>query len=234
MLPPIPASWKRLLESQTNGDAYRALDSFLQKEVAEGWTILPPPKDIFRALELTPCDSVKVVLLGQDPYHTPGIAHGLSFSVQSHTQPIPPSLKNIYRELSTDIGCQQPNNGCLEPWARQGVLMLNAVWTVRAHEPNSHRGRGWEFFTNRILEAMDAKPTRVVFVLWGQEARKKQALITNAHHVVITAAHPSPLSARKFFGCRCFSQINQALIEKSLTPIDWQIPDIDVHSSAVL
>jgi len=112
--------------------------------------------------------------------------------------------------------------------------MLNAVWTVRAHEPNSHRGRGWEFFTNRILEALDAKPTRVVFVLWGQEAMKKQALITNAHHVVITAAHPSPLSARKFFGCRCFSQINRALIEESLTPIDWQIPDIDMHSTAVL
>ena len=164
---------------------------------------------------------------GGFPYHTPGIAHGLSFSVQSHTQRIPPSLKNIYRELSTDIGCRQPNNGCLEPWARQGVLMLNAVWTVRAHEPNSHRGRGWEFFTNRILEALDAKPTRVVFVLWGQEARKKQTLITNAHHVAITAAHPSPLSARKFFGCRCFSQINRALIEKSMTPIDWQIPDRD-------
>lgn len=226
MLPPIPTSWKGLLETQTSSDTYRALDIFLEKEVAEGWTVLPPPQDIFRALKVTPYDSVKVVLLGQDPYHTPGVAHGLSFSVQSHVRSIPPSLKNIYRELSADIGCRMPKNGCLEPWARQGVLMLNAVWTVRAHVPNSHRGRGWEVVTDRIIEAINAKPTRVVFVLWGQEAKKKQALITNAHHVVITAAHPSPLSARKFFGCRCFSQINRALIEGDLAPIDWQIPDV--------
>jgi uracil-DNA glycosylase len=227
MLPPIPSSWTRVLNTQTDSGTYRELDSFLDREVAEGWTILPPPQDIFRALEVTPYDSVKVVLLGQDPYHTPGIAHGLSFSVPPHIQPVPPSLKNIYRELSTDVGCRMPNNGYLEPWARQGVLLLNAVWTVRAHQPNSHRGRGWEFLTNRIIEAIDAKPTRVVFVLWGQEAKKKHALITNVHHIVLTAAHPSPLSARKFFGCRCFSQVNQALIEKSLTPIDWQIPDRD-------
>ena len=227
MLPPIPPTWPRVLKTQADSNTYRDLDSFLNREVAEGWTILPPPQDIFRALEVTPYDSVKVVLLGQDPYHTPGIAHGLSFSVQPHIQTIPPSLKNIYRELSTDMGCRMPNNGYLEPWARQGVLLLNAVWTVRAHQPNSHRGRGWELLTDRIIEAIDAKPTRVVFVLWGKEAKKKHALITNGHHVVLTAAHPSPLSARKFFGCRCFSQINRALIEKSMTPIDWQIPDRD-------
>ena len=227
MLPPIPPTWPRVLKTQADSNTYRDLGSFLDREVAEGWTILPPPQDIFRALEVTPYDSVKVVLLGQDPYHTPGIAHGLSFSVQPHIQTIPPSLKNIYRELSTDMGCRMPNNGYLEPWARQGVLLLNAVWTVRAHQPNSHRGRGWELLTDRIIEAIDAKPTRVVFVLWGKEAKKKHALITNGHHVVLTAAHPSPLSARKFFGCRCFSQINRALIEKSMTPIDWQIPDRD-------
>jgi uracil-DNA glycosylase len=226
MLPPIPTSWKQLLETQTSSDTYRALALFLEKEVAEGWTVLPPPQDIFHALKVTPYDLVKVVLLGQDPYPTPGIAHGLSFSVQSHVRSVPPSLKNIYRELSEDIGCRLPNNGCLEPWARQGILLLNAVWTVRAHVPNSHRGRGWEVVTDCIIEAINAKPTRVVFVLLGQEAKKKQARITNAHHVVITAAHPSPLSARKFFGCRCFSQINRALTEKSMTPIDWQIPDI--------
>ena len=227
MLPPIPPTWPRVLKTQADSNTYRDLGSFLDREVAQGWTILPPPQDIFRALEVTPYDSVKVVLLGQDPYHTPGIAHGLSFSVQPHIQTIPPSLKNIYRELSTDMGCRMPNNGYLEPWARQGVLLLNAVWTVRAHQPNSHRGRGWELLTDRIIEAIDAKPTRVVFVLWGKEAKKKHALITNGHHVVLTAAHPSPLSARKFFGCRCFSQINRALIEKSMTPIDWQIPDRD-------
>ena len=226
MLPPIPSSWARLLETQTNSDTYRALSLFLEKEVAEGRTVLPPSQDIFCALKLTPYDSVKVVLLGQDPYHTPGVAHGLSFSIRPHVRSIPPSLKNIYRELSDDIGCRIPNHGCLEPWARQGVLLLNAVWTVRAHVPNSHRGRGWNVVTDRILEAINAKPTRVVFVLWGQEAKKKQTLITNAHHVVITAAHPSPLSARKFFGSRCFSQINRALTEHSMTPIDWQIPDM--------
>jgi uracil-DNA glycosylase len=226
MLPPIPTSWKRLLETQTSGENYKALNSFLEKEVAEGWTVLPPSRDIFRALEVTPYDSVKVVLLGQDPYHTPGVAHGLSFSVPPHIRPIPPSLRNIYRELSEDIGCRKPNNGCLQPWARQGVLMLNAVWTVRAHEPNSHRGRGWEVVTDRIIEAINAKPSRVVFVLWGGEAQKKRSLITNAHHAVIACGHPSPLSAKKFFGSRCFSQINRALTEADLEPIDWQIPDV--------
>lgn len=226
MLPPIPSPWKKLLKTEGINAVFQALNVFLEKEAAEGQTVLPPREDVFRALLTTPYDRIKVLLLGQDPYHTPGMAHGLCFSIQPHVRSLPPSLKNIYRELRDDVGCRVPNNGCLEPWARQGVLMLNAVLTVRAHAPNSHRGRGWEFVTDRIIEAIDAKPTRVVFVFWGQEAKKKQALITNAHHVVITAAHPSPLSARKFFGCRCFSQINRALTEKSMTPIDWQIPDM--------
>lgn len=216
----------QLLETEAIRTVYHALDIFLEEEVAEGQMVLPPREDVFRALQVTPYDRVKVLLLGQDPYHTPGIAHGLCFSVQSHIRSLPPSLKNIFRELRDDVGCRTPNNGCLEPWARQGVLMLNAVLTVRAHAPYSHRGRGWELMTDHIIGLVNTKPTRVVFILWGREAKKKRSLITNAHHVVITCAHPSPLSVRKFFGCRCFSHTNHALIEVALPPIDWQIPDI--------
>lgn len=226
MLPPIPLAWKRLLKAETTSGAYRALDTFLTNEVTEGRMVLPPRQDVYRALRVTPYETVKVLLLGQDPYHTPGVAHGLCFSVKPHVRSLPPSLKNIYRELREDVKCRMPNNGCLEPWARQGVLMLNSLLTVRAHAPNSHRGRGWEALTDRIIALVDAKPTRVVFVLWGGEAQKKRSLITQAHHVVITCAHPSPLSARKFFGCRCFSHVNRALTETGMAPIDWQIPDI--------
>lgn len=226
MLPPIPSGWKPLLKDETTSNSFRTLEAFLEQEAAGGWTILPPRQDIFRSLRMTPYEAVRVLLLGQDPYHTPGMAHGLCFSVQPHIRSLPPSLKNIYRELQDDVGCRMPNNGCLEPWARQGVLMLNAALTVRAHSPNSHRERGWKTVTDRIIELVDAKPTPVVFVLWGGEAKKKQRLITKSHHVVITAAHPSPLSAKNFFGCRCFSRINQALTENAMTPIDWQIPDI--------
>lgn len=226
MLPPLPLGWRRLLKTETNSVLYRALDSFLENEVAEGQMVLPPRRDVFRALRVTPYEAVKVILLGQDPYPTPGVAHGLCFSVRPQIRSFPRSLKNIYRELYDDVGCRIPNNGCLEPWARQGVLMLNAVLTVRAHASNSHRGRGWEAVTDRIIELLNAKPTRVVFVLWGGEAQKKQALITNPHHIVITCAHPSPLSARKFWGCRCFSHINHALTDAAVPPIDWQIPDV--------
>jgi len=226
LLPPIPAGWKRLLKAETSSSGYRALEAFLEREAAGGRIILPPRQDIFRSLRMTPYDDVRVLLVGQDPYHTPGMAHGLCFSVRSHVRSLPPSLNNIFKELRDDLGCRIPNNGCLEPWAMQGVLMLNTVLTVRAHAAGSHRGRGWEAVTDRIIELVDAKPTRVVFVLWGGEAKKKQRLITKAHHVVITSAHPSPLSARKFFGRRCFSHINRALAEAALAPIDWQIPDI--------
>ena len=226
MLPPVPSAWKQLLTNQVTSQSYRALEAFLEEEAAAGETVLPPSQEIFAALQATPHEKVKVVLLGQDPYHTPGMAHGLCFSVRPDVRAVPPSLKNVYRELRDDVACRIPNNGYLGPWARQGVLMLNTVLTVRAHVANSHRGRGWEAVTNRILEVVNAKPTRVVFVLWGREAKKKQTLITNPHHVVITAAHPSPLSSRKFFGSRCFSQINRALTERSMTPIDWQIPDM--------
>jgi uracil-DNA glycosylase len=226
ILPPIPAGWKRLLKQETSSSGYRALEAFLEREAAGGRMILPPRQDIFRSLRMTPYEAVRVLLLGQDPYHTPGMAHGLCFSVRPHVRSLPPSLKNIYRELRDDLGCRIPNNGCLEPWARQGVLMLNTVLTVRAHMPNSHRGCGWEAVTDRIIELVDAKSSRVVFVLWGGEAKKKRRLVTKAQHVVITCAHPSPLSARKFLGCRCFSHINRALAETALAPIDWQIPDV--------
>jgi uracil-DNA glycosylase len=183
-------------------------------------------KDIFKALAITSYDQVRVLLVGQDPYPTPGYAHGLCFSVKPTVRPLPFSLRNIYRELHEDVGCQIPNNGDLEPWARQGVLMLNTVLTVRAHQANTHQGRGWERFTDRIIELIAAKEKRVVFVLWGRTAQKKQRLITQSQHVVIACAHPSPLSVRKFFGCRCFSHINRNLADAGLGPIDWQIPDV--------
>jgi len=226
MLPPIPPGWRFLLKEETRKPYYRALDAFLEKELACGQTILPARKDIFNALASTPYDQVRVLLVGQDPYPTPGHAHGLCFSVQPTVRPLPFSLRNVYRELHEDLGCQIPNNGYLEPWARQGVLMLNTVLTILAHKANSHQGRGWESFTDRIIELVAAKQTPVVFVLWGREAQKKRQLVTQSHHAVVACAHPSPLSVRKFFGCRCFSRINRDLADAGLPPIDWQIPDV--------
>ena len=226
MLPPIPSGWRSLLKEETRKPYYRALDTFLENELAGGQTILPVSKDIFKALAATSYDQVRVLLVGQDPYPTPGHAHGLCFSVQPTVRPLPPSLRNVYRELHDDMGCRIANNGNLEPWARQGVLMLNTILTVRARQANSHHGRGWERFTDRIIELVAAKQTRVVFVLWGREAQKKRALITQSHHAVIATAHPSPLSARKFFGCRCFSRVNRDLADAGSSPVDWQIPDI--------
>jgi len=226
MLPPIPPSWRSLLIAETRKPYYRALDAFIEKELAGGQTILPARRDTFNALASTPYDQVLVLLVGQDPYPTPGHAHGLCFSVQPTVRPLPLSLRNVYRELQEDVGCQTPNNGYLEPWARQGILMLNTVLTVRAHKANSHQGRGWEPFTDRIIELVAAKQKRVVFVLWGREAQKKRLLITQPHHTVVACAYPSPLSVRKFFGCRCFSHINRDLAAAGLPPIDWQIPDV--------
>ena len=226
MLPPIPPGWRSLLNTERCKPYYRALDAFLEEERAAEQTILPAPRDIFNALAVTSYDQVKVLLVGQDPYPTPGHAHGLCFSVQPNVQPIPFSLRNIFRELHEDLGSPIPNNGCLEPWARQGVLMLNTVLTVRAHKANSHQGRGWERFTDHIIELVAAKETRVVFVLWGRHAQKKRALIRQSHHTVVACAHPSPLSVRKFYGCRCFSIINRDLADAGMAPIDWQIPDV--------
>jgi len=226
MLSPIPPGWRSLLKEETCKPYYHALDAFLENELAGGQTILPAHKDIFNALASTSYEQVRVLLVGQDPYPTPGHAHGLCFSVQSTVRPLPFSLRNVYRELHDDIGCRIANNGNLEPWARQGVLMLNTVLTVRARQAHSHHGRGWERFTDRIIELVAAKRTRVVFALWGREAQKKRILITQSHHTVVATAHPSPLSARKFFGCRCFSHINRDLADAGLPPIDWQIPDV--------
>ncbi len=226
MLPPIPASWRSLLKEEALKPYWRTLEAFLDKERADGQTILPSRRDVFNALATTPYDQACVLLVGQDPYPTPGHAHGLCFSVRPTVRPLPFSLRNIFRELRDDLGCQIPNNGYLAPWARQGVLMLNTVLTVRAHKANSHQGRGWERFTDRIIELVAAKKTRVVFVLWGREAQKKRILITQSHHTVVACAHPSPLSAKKFFGCRCFSQINRDLADAEMVPINWQIPDI--------
>jgi len=226
MLPPIPLGWRSLLKDETLKPYYHELDGFLDKELVEGQTILPARKDIFNALTSTSYEHVRVLLVGQDPYPTPGHAHGLCFSVQPTVRPLPFSLRNIFRELHDDVGCQIPNNGYLEPWARQGVLLLNTVLTVRAYESNSHQGRGWEQFTDRVIELVAAKETRVVFVLWGREAQKKRSLITQSRHSVVACAHPSPLSVRKFFGCRCFSQINRDLVDAGLMPIAWQIPEV--------
>jgi len=226
MLPPIPPGWRSLLNKETRKPYYLALDAFLEKGLAGGQTVLPARKDIFNALTATPYDQVRVLLVGQDPYPTPGHAHGLCFSVQPTVRPLPRSLQNVFRELREDVGCRIPNNGYLEPWARQGVLMLNTVLTVRSRQANSHQGRGWEQFTDRIIELVAAKYTKVVFVLWGREAQKKRALITQAHHTVIATAHPSPFSVRKFYGSRCFSQINRRLVDAGSAPINWQIPDI--------
>lgn len=226
VLPPIPAVWEPLRQEMSESDTYRKLLAFLQCEFDAGETILPLREDTFKALELTSLGETKVVLLGQDPYHTPGMPHGLCFSVPPEIRSLPPSLKNIYRELSTDLGCRIPNNGSLVPWAKQGVLLLNAALTVRAHSPNSHNKCGWQLFTNRMIELLNFKSSRVVFVLWGREAQKKRSLITNPLHVVIAAAHPSPLSAGKFFGSRCFSKVNHSLTEMGLSPVDWQIADV--------
>ncbi len=215
-----------MLDEEMQEPYYRELDTFLEQELSGGQTILPAREDIFSALASTHYDSVRVLLVGQDPYPTPGHAHGLCFSVQPTVRPLPQSLRNVYRELHDDVGCRIPNNGYLEPWARQGVLLLNTVLTVQAGQANSHQGRGWELFTDRIIELVAAKQTRVVFVLWGRQAQKKRALITQSHHTVVETAHPSPLSVRKFYGCRCFSQINRDLVEAGMAPIDWQIPNV--------
>lgn len=187
--------------------------------------IFPPPDDIFNAFSLTPLEKVKVVILGQDPYHGDGQAHGLCFSVKPEVE-IPPSLMNIYKELQDDCGCRIPNNGYLTKWAEQGVLLLNTVLTVRAHQANSHRGIGWEEFTDAAIRAVNELDRPVVFLLWGRPAQLKQSMLTNPKHLVLTAPHPSPLSAyRGFFGSRPFSRANAFLTEHGETPIDWQIED---------
>jgi uracil-DNA glycosylase len=213
-------TWTALLQREIGSERHTELQQFIAHERLVS-TVFPPAQDVYAALELTPFESTKVVVLGQDPYHGLGQAHGLSFSVRGNT-PIPPSLRNIFQELFTDVAIQREQNGDLTGWARQGVLLLNTTLTVREGEPGSHKNRGWEHITDTVMSALNEKPTRVVFVLWGAHARNKKTLITQAHHVVIESAHPSPLSAhRGFFGSKPFSQINSALEEAGLSPIEW-------------
>lgn len=215
--------WADILNEEFEKPYYKQLRAFLVEEY-RNHIVYPHMNDIFNALRYTPYAQVKVVILGQDPYHGPGQAHGLSFSVQPGVEP-PPSLQNIYKELHDDLGCAIPNHGHLVSWAEQGVLLLNTVLTVRAHRPNSHRDKGWEHFTDRIIQALNDKTEPVVFFLWGSHAQKKAALITNRRHHLIRSPHPSPLSAyRGFFGSRPFSRANEFLRKAGLAEIDWQLP----------
>lgn len=217
--------WDDLLEEEFKKDYYLQLREFLKVEY-KAKTIYPDMYKIYEALRLTSYQDTKVVILGQDPYHGPGQAHGLAFSVQKGVA-MPPSLLNIYRELESDLGCYIPNNGCLVPWAQQGVLLLNTSLTVIAGQANSHRNRGWEILTDRIIQLLNEKLTSVVFLLWGNNAKSKSTFITNKRHLVLTSVHPSPLSAnRGFFGCKHFSRANDFLIGTGQQVIDWQIPDI--------
>ena len=221
----ISGVWYEKLKDQFKMPYYGELYRFVSEEYARG-PVYPPSEDIFNAFHYTPFENVKCVILGQDPYHEPGQAHGLCFSVRPGV-PAPPSLCNIYKELQDDLSCRIPNNGYLEKWAREGVLLLNTCLTVRAHQANSHNGHGWEQFTDAVIKAVDAKPEPVVFLLWGTPAGRKSELLTNRSHLVLKAPHPSPLSAyRGFFGCRHFSAANRYLTEHGLQPIDWQIEDI--------
>lgn len=217
--------WKDLLDDEFNKEYYQTLRNFLITEYKTR-TIYPDKYDIFNALHFTPYKNIKVVILGQDPYHGPGQAHGLSFSVNPGIK-TPPSLLNIYKELNSDLGCYIPNNGYLKKWADQGVLLLNTSLTVRAGEANSHKSIGWEIFTDKIISLVNEKEDPVVFLLLGNNAIKKKDLITNKRHLILTSVHPSPLSAsRGFFGSKPFSKINNFLISVNKNPIDWQIENI--------
>jgi uracil-DNA glycosylase len=225
----LPGSWHSLLADELNKPYFHKLEQFVDQE-RQHYTIYPPEPEVFSALEITPYERVNVLLLGQDPYHDDNQAHGLCFSVRPGIKP-PPSLVNIFIELHNDVGCRIPNNGYLVPWAKQGILMLNAVLTVRAHSPNSHKGKGWETFTDTIIRKVNEKDSPVVFVLWGNYAQKKLNLIDTNRHVIVQSAHPSPLSAKNgFFGSKPFSAINRALRDAGKPEIVWQIPDLPQSS----
>lgn len=222
----IENDWLESISAEFKKPYYQQLYRFVREEY-NTHVIYPPADDIFNALHLTPLSEVKVLILGQDPYHNEHQAHGLSFSVLPEQTEIPPSLQNIYQELKDDLGCDIPNNGYLEKWAKQGVLLLNTVLTVRAHQANSHQGKGWEQFTDAIIQAVNAQERPIVYMLWGRPAQSKISMLTNPKHLVLKAPHPSPLSAyRGFFGCKHFSQANDFLVKNGLTPIDWQIENI--------
>ncbi len=219
----IENDWQPAMQAEFRKPYYKELYEFVKEEYRTH-VIYPPSEDIFNALHLTPLSEVKVLILGQDPYHNVHQAHGLSFSVLPDQKEIPPSLQNIYKELADDTGCYIPNNGFLEKWAKQGVLLLNTVLTVRAHQANSHQGKGWEQFTDAVIRAVNEQDRPVVYMLWGRPAQSKIPMLDNPKHLILKAPHPSPLSAyRGFFGCRHFSQANAFLTEHGLEPVDWQI-----------
>lgn len=218
----IVNDWLDAIGNEFKQPYYVELYKFVKEEYSRN-TIYPSADDIFNAFHFTPLSKVKVVIIGQDPYHNEGQAHGLCFSVKPEVE-IPPSLVNIYQELHDDLGCYIPDNGYLEKWARQGVLLLNTVLTVRAHLANSHQGKGWERFTDAVIRAVNEQDRPVVFLLWGRPAQLKKVMLNNPKHLILEAPHPSPLSAyRGFFGCRHFSKSNEFLIKNGIEPIDWQI-----------
>lgn len=221
----INNDWLPAVNAEFKKPYYADLYKFVKEEYSKV-AVFPPSDEIFSALHLTPLSKVKVVIIGQDPYHNVGQAHGLCFSVRPEVE-IPPSLVNIYKELQSDLGCKIPNNGYLVKWAEQGVLLLNTVLTVRAHQANSHQGKGWEQFTDAIIRAVNAEDRPIAYLLWGRPAQSKMSMLDNPKHKVFTAPHPSPLSAhRGFFGCKHFSQANAFLEENGVEPIDWQIEDV--------
>ena len=227
-------SWREVLAPEFEKPYMQELLEFLEKRRTEGAVIYPDSDHWFHALEMTPLDQVKVIILGQDPYHQSGQAHGLSFSVKPGVK-VPPSLRNIYKELAADVGFNIPNHGYLEPWAKQGVLLLNAVLTVEDSAANAHQGRGWEQFTDKIIELVNEHCSHSVFILWGSYAQKKGAMVDQERHLVINSAHPSPLSAhRGFLGSQPFSRVNQWLISQGQTAIDWQLPIETYDPSALI
>lgn len=219
----VDPNWHYFLENERKQQYFEDLEHFIAKERSQ-YLVFPPPHEVFAAFNATPLSATKVVIVGQDPYHGQGQAHGLAFSV-NHNVAIPPSLRNIFRECETDVGIMQPTHGDLSAWAHQGVLLLNTALTVRTGEANSHRGKGWEIFTDRVISFLSENTQSCVFVLWGANAQQKTQLIDSQKHFVITSAHPSPLSAhRGFLGSRPFSAINNYLIDTGQTPIKWGLP----------
>ena len=224
-MPAINGEWLEALKEEFKKDYYKKLFTKVNEEY-RSYRIFPPADDVFNAFHLTPLQDVKVVIFGQDPYHGENQAHGLCFSVKPEVE-IPPSLVNIYKELQDDLGCYIPNHGYLEKWAKQGVLLLNTVLTVRAHQANSHRGIGWEEFTDAAIRVLNAQDKPMVFILWGRPAQMKKSMLNNPKHLILEAPHPSPLSSyRGFFGSRPFSQANDFLQQNGVEPIDWQIENI--------
>jgi len=217
----IEQEWKTLLQGEFDAPYFETLTQFVKEEYTR-YTIFPPAKLIFNAFDQCPVSKVKVVILGQDPYINPGEAHGLAFSVQDGTA-VPPSLKNIFKELNDDLGIPIPRSGCLIKWAERGVMLLNAVLTVQASRSRSHAGKGWERFTAAVISRLNEREKPMVFMLWGRDAQAKAAMITNFRHLVLTAAHPSPLAGGRFFGCRHFSRANAFLKENGISEIDWNI-----------